>query len=394
VIIHDILDSILLIKILYAAASIQGVFLALMLWRTTVNQPANRLLGTLLLLLSFHLLLIGFDERAFFLQFPHLSRISWIIGALYGPLIFLFVQRITNTRLNAVYQLLLFLPFIILFFVLLPYYLQPAEVKRNYLDAFEVARADDFGWINQAVSILHVAFAVSNLAYYLWWERKQSEEFSSLESIRVKWLRQFLVFQLVITLFGVSVFFARIAGLTVLADFYRYHFIGVVMLFYWLSYRALTQPVLFGITGVQVSANPVEPEIESEKKSAREPSDDDYLTRVFQAVKEELVSKKLYLNNNLTLTELATLTGYPRNLVSQAINSQSAGNFFDFINQYRIDEFLQQSKNPAKKHLSQLGIALESGFSSKASFYAVFKKKTGMTPAEYLLQQEKSATTV
>ncbi len=104
-----------------------------------------------------------------------------------------------------------------------------------------------------------------------------------------------------------------------------------------------------------------------------------------------LRDQKLYLKNDLTLTQLSTAVDTPRHQVSQAINSCHTGNFFDLINDYRVDAFKQFASQPDKKHLSLLGIAQEAGFNSKASFYSVFKKKTGMTPAEYLESQPKAA---
>jgi hypothetical protein len=98
------LNPTLLIQIIYSAASIQGLFLSLLLFRTKINQPANRILAILLLILSGHLILVGFDNRDFFLAFPHLSRVSWIIGSLYWPLIFLFVQYITQTQPDKVWK--------------------------------------------------------------------------------------------------------------------------------------------------------------------------------------------------------------------------------------------------------------------------------------------------
>ncbi len=387
------MDTLLLIKILYGATSIQGVFLGLLLMRTRINQPANKLLAALLLLISFHLVLIGFDEREFFLRFPHLSRISWIIGVLYGPLTLLFVRHLLQLQLKPFWQGIAFLPFIVLFIILLPYYLQSVDEKRAYLDAFTVAQQDDFGWINQSVSLLHIVFALINLGLYLRWEQQRTEEYSSLENIQVRWLRQFLYFQLAVIVFGVAVFFARIFGITILGDWYRYHFIGVVFLFYWLSYKALTQPVLFGI--IQKQKEMSSPDSEPpEKTPAKEASVNESLGNVFAAVQAALQEEQLYLKNDLTLTELAARAGHPRNLVSQAINQQTEGNFFDLVNQYRIDEFLKKCRDPENRHLSQLGIALESGFNSKASFYAIFKKKTGLTPSEYLARHQKQQAEV
>ena len=379
------MDKILLIKILYAAASIQGIFLAFLLVRTAVNQPANRILAVLLFIISFHLVLVGFDERDFFMAFPHLSKISWIIGTLYGPLVFLFVTRLTRHPVAWYWIAAILVPFLIVLLNLFPYYIQSAEEKRAYLDAFESARQDDFGWINQFVSIVQVVFVFGNLAFYLHLEQKQLQEYSSIEAIRIQWLRQFLLFLVLITLFGVLIFFGRIWGIQLLSGFYRFHFIGVVFLFYWLSYKALTHPVLFGLVGTASLSTGPEPKVEKPEQ------DSEKLATVFRAVRSALENEKLYLKSDLTLTELASKTGYGRNQVSQSINTLFNGNFFDFVNDFRVEEFKNQAMNPDKKHLTQLGIALESGFNSKASFYSIFKKKTGMTPAEFIGQQSKSA---
>lgn len=377
-----------LIQIIYSAASIQGLFLSFLLLRTRINQPANRILAILLIILSFHLILVGFDNRDFFLAFPHLSRVSWIIGSLYWPLIFLFVQHITQTQPNKIWKSFwLFIPFFVLFVIMLPYYTLSAEEKRALLSNFEEASRDDFGWINQVVSLLHILFQTFILIYYLRFEKKLYEEFSEVESLRIQWLKQFLILTLAATMLAVFSFFARTWQVPVLSQLYSFHFIGIVLLFYWLSYKALTQPVLFGIVKEQIQPTAIAPE-EKYKKSSLET---EQLASMFEKVKQVLHHQQLYLKNDLTLTQLSAAVGIPRHQLSQAINSCYTGNFFDLINDYRVEAFKQFASQPDKKHLSLLGIAQEAGFNSKASFYSVFKKKTGMTPAEYLENQSKAA---
>lgn len=377
-----------MIQIIYSAASIQGLFLAFLLVRTKVNQPANRILAILLVILSFHLILVGFDNRDFFLAFPHLSRVSWIIGSLYWPLIFLFVQYITQTQPDKIWKSFwLFIPFLVLLVIMLPYYTLSADEKRGLLTNFEEASRDDFGWINQVVSLLHILFQTFILIYYLRFEKKLYQEFSEVESLRIQWLKQFLILTLTATLLAVFSFFARTWQIPVLSQLYSFHFIGIVLLFYWLSYKALTHPVLFGIVKEQIQPTTLTPE-EKYKKSSLET---EQLASMFEKVKQVLHHQQLYLKNDLTLTQLSTAVGIPRHQLSQAINSCYTGNFFDLINDYRVEAFKQLASQPGKKHLSLLGIAQEAGFNSKASFYSVFKKKTGMTPAEYLENQSKAA---
>ena len=363
------MKGILLVKIIYGAASIQGVFLSILLLRTRLNQPANRILGILLMLVSFHLVLVGFDERDFFLTFPHLSRVSWIIGALYWPLIFFFLQHITQTQPDRIWKSFwTFIPFFILLVIMLPYYTTSAAEKRALLNNFEEASRDDFGWINQVVSILHILFQTYFLIYYLRFEKKLYEEFSEVESLRIQWLKQFLILSLAATVLAVFSFFTRIWHVPVLSQLYSFHFIGIVLLFYWLSYKALTQPVLFGIVkeaAVHQHSDSGQ-KTEKYKKSSLEA---EQLSSIFEKVKHVLRNQKLYLKNDLTLTQLSAAVGIPRHQLSQAINSCYNGNFFDLINDYRVDAFKQFASQSDKKHLSLLGIAQEAGFNSKASFY-------------------------
>ena len=61
-------------------------------------------------------------------------------------------------------------------------------------------------------------------------------------------------------------------------------------------------------------------------------------------------------------------------------------NFYDFINSYRVKEVQNRLEGGDSEVYSLLAIALESGFNSKSSFNAVFKKHTGMTPSQYKRQ--------
>ena len=63
-------------------------------------------------------------------------------------------------------------------------------------------------------------------------------------------------------------------------------------------------------------------------------------------------------------------------------------NFYEFINQYRIDEVKRLMDDPANKHLKLISLAYDAGFNSKASFNRIFKQMTEMTPSQYYSLQE------
>ncbi|MGC9332473.1 MAG: helix-turn-helix domain-containing protein, partial [Bacteroidales bacterium] len=73
------------------------------------------------------------------------------------------------------------------------------------------------------------------------------------------------------------------------------------------------------------------------------------------------------------------------NQLSQIINQQAGVNFYDFVNKYRIEEFLHIAKK--NKNFSLLAMALDAGFNSKSSFNYIFKKQKGLSPSQYLAKK-------
>ncbi len=111
-----------------------------------------------------------------------------------------------------------------------------------------------------------------------------------------------------------------------------------------------------------------------------------------QELSEELKNKllrlieeeKLYLNNDLTLDNLANRLSIPRHYVSQIINEQFEMGFYDFINRFRIEEAKTLLKNQEDCQLKVIEIVYQTGFNNKVSFYKAFKKSTGHTPKRYV----------
>ena len=92
---------------------------------------------------------------------------------------------------------------------------------------------------------------------------------------------------------------------------------------------------------------------------------------------------KPYLNQSLSLLDLANQLALPHRELSQVINESFNQNFYDFINSYRIDDFERILDNGSNSKKTILEIAYEVGFNSKSAFNRAFKKQTGITPKEY-----------
>lgn len=98
--------------------------------------------------------------------------------------------------------------------------------------------------------------------------------------------------------------------------------------------------------------------------------------------------KEPYLNSDLTLEDLSKITSIPVRSLSLIINRHHAKNFFEYINEYRINRAAELLIDKREKR-SVFEIMEASGFKSKSAFNRFFKKNKGMTPTQYKFHHEK-----
>jgi len=102
--------------------------------------------------------------------------------------------------------------------------------------------------------------------------------------------------------------------------------------------------------------------------------------RIAAKVNALMKQDKLYLDANLSLQKLANYLAISPNYISQTLNETLSINFFDFVNQWRIED--AKPKIIANQD-TILDIALAVGFNARSSFYKAFKQNTGKTPSEF-----------
>lgn len=93
---------------------------------------------------------------------------------------------------------------------------------------------------------------------------------------------------------------------------------------------------------------------------------------------------KPYLNPDLKLQDVASAIGCNSVELSQLLNVYLKTNFADFVNQYRIDEFIIRVQDKSAVKYTLASLSEQCGFSSRTSFFRSFKKIKGTTPAEYV----------
>lgn len=100
-------------------------------------------------------------------------------------------------------------------------------------------------------------------------------------------------------------------------------------------------------------------------------------------------TEKVYCDADLSLQSLAEKMAISPHQLSQLLNEKMDRNFFDFINEYRIEEAkkILQSSRGAQRKISAVAIAV--GFNTMAAFYKAFKKHTGTTPTHYKKESQR-----
>jgi AraC-like DNA-binding protein len=98
---------------------------------------------------------------------------------------------------------------------------------------------------------------------------------------------------------------------------------------------------------------------------------------------------KLFLDNELNLATVAGKLGISIHETSFLINETTKDNFYNFINNYRVEEAKKLLASAKMEELNILGIAFASGFNSKTTFNTTFKKLVGISPSQYSREQKK-----
>lgn len=126
------------------------------------------------------------------------------------------------------------------------------------------------------------------------------------------------------------------------------------------------------------------PEHQPDNKSRDPKIDPAELEKLMTQVQGFITEEQPYLDAQLSLSSLARETGLHPSKLSLIINEQTGKNFNEFINGFRLEHFKKIARHPGYRHMTILGLALESGFNSKSVFNTFFKKTEGKTPAGWM----------
>lgn len=128
--------------------------------------------------------------------------------------------------------------------------------------------------------------------------------------------------------------------------------------------------------------------VECMQKYATYKMDEDKLENIRLRIVELMECKKSYLRMDYSLNEMSKELHVLPNLLSMVINSRLHCTFPEYINSLRVKNAIELLEKAGKNNLTIEGIAYDSGFNNRTSFYAAFKKETGKLPKDYLKRSQ------
>jgi AraC-like DNA-binding protein len=317
---------------------------------------------------------IKHNEYYFLMNFTHILSIGEPFAFLYGPFAFLYITKsINNAPSRPLREIMHFIPFtLFVVYLCFNFYFFDAYEKQRRVLSMSVVSA-------QGVIALTIVLQAQILTYFIIlshrlisYKKKLKNQFSSINKMDFSWLVQFLVVLLFLWMIDILRFIGGIVDNAAKTAAESVLYIAAAFFCYFILFSALKQPRVF------LPANQ-----DAERAQKRNLSD---LT--LKAYRERLLETmdkdKPHLKPELSLSQLSETTGIPGRSLSEVIRSGGMDNFYDFINDYRVREFIDLVRRPAPQGRTVLDLMLEAGFNSKSAFNKAFKKKTGKNPGSYL----------
>ncbi|WP_432708594.1 helix-turn-helix domain-containing protein [Pedobacter sp.] len=369
--------------ILFSGA-VQGLFMILLLRSKTRNQQADYWLMAWLLLVSMQLLFY-FDN----LYPDPLSKgifgiIAFSIPLLSAPVLFQYVCSISfNTRLNAKRIVVYLVPWLVYIILTIGMKMRyPSDIVTNAGYPHFGAQIPDMViyLFTIPMAVIPGIYAVMGYVVLLRYQKSLPECYSYTEKINLNWLK-WLVLSILLLFILLFIFirFGRQIHLVSSENLFMYVGTSLSLYVFLIGYLGLQQSTLMQPSTTEMTVDNITKDLPYKKSGL----DDSSVGQLYQLLLDHMEQHKPFLNDDLSLSMLASQISLNPNQLSQVINQKSGNNFFVFVNTYRVEEVKKRLLDSAFSHLSILGIAYDCGFRSKSAFNRIFKAQVGLSPLEY-----------
>ena len=364
------------IIILLSIGAIQGIVYAFILFKSVkYNKLANRLLATILFLLSYRLIIqimrlfgIGYYDSWYYIMID----LSWIHGAL------LYFYTKAQTQLSLKFKRkdwIHFLPVLLqiifsVFVRLQNLYWDGTRESLSWLGYYGYVV-----WMNNPTIYIVASLLIIIYAYKSQKLLNSVDEKFEIENKKLLWIkriiRSYLVyfsFALIILLIDLLVYKSGNSGsYFYFTRFYYYpFFIGISVLTYWI--------------GLEGFSRRNDPEL-----SIKTPISSEELERlkmISEKLQVAMEEGKLFKDQELSVSSLAKQLDIKPYLISRSLSEINNKRFNDYVNGYRVKEVQELLEDSNNSKYTLLSLAMDAGFNSKSSFNRAIKKQLGISPSE------------
>ncbi len=367
----------------FSFSVLQALFLCLIfLVDTRGRRSANLMLAGLMLLIAYlhggWLLRIGrWADLA--PGFMAVANAGWL---LVGPLIYGYITATTTKTKWLWADLLHIVPFLLHLAMQLHALWGPESFGEARYVTFLYQAV--YGRTTVLELLLHLVlmgqllgYVVASLRRLLACQRLNETLFAGEKAFdRLIWTRRLLI------IFTVYVCYETLLGTAMLLGG------SLTMAYVYFSVLMLTAfPVMLAYHAIR-HADAVFPvlDVSEEEKYQHSALSPAYLQEQAERLHILMTNEAPYRRGDLKLMDLAQMLEIPMHHLTQVLNQHVGQTFNVYVNAYRIQEAKIRLIDPEQAHLSILGIALDVGFNSKATFNRLFKKHTRLTPSQYIEQ--------
>jgi len=349
-----------------------GYFFSLLMWvillvRGYLEQRlSDKLLGWIMFILALELQDYTFGFAGINILWDELNGFPRGVSLLFGPLVYFYFRSQVNRSFNIkIKQLLHFLPYALYFLFNLVIFIQG---KKTVL-SFQGSELDMLLSYLYSIALIvsYVYYFVICLRIYRKYRIWSINQFST-DLINFTWFRNFIYAMIFWLLFRQVM---HILDAVFVLDFYQE---------WWWNLALVAVALYIGLVGY-AQKQPARIAFEKNKDNQDQIGvEKNAIVRKLEAIMSQ---DRLYLQPELSLSELAQMVQVKPAELSATINQVYRQNFNDYINTLRVEAFIQKYHEDTHRLFTLLSLALDSGFNSKATFNRAFKKIKGITPKEY-----------
>lgn len=333
-----------------------------------LRKKSNGYLGFFFSILGFAIFMRFLESSDLILHVPHLMEVDFPLCFFMPPLYYFFQRKYLGGQQPIRKEIILhgILPFVS-FIILLPVFLKDTPEKIEYILQ---ETTDSFGIRYFVLNSLFFIQSVSYLIVTVVQVRKNT----TAPKAKI----QFVLF-LSIVFLSIQFLALLFAVLVEESKKFQYHPIISITILLFIVLWIIQKGDILRLHNDKIT--------ESESKKYQNSTlTESELSTIAQSIELLMIDQQLFLKKQLSISDIGKELDLLPKTVSEVINRVFNKTFSEYINLYRVD----YSKKMLRENVGVLtieGIGLESGFSSRATFYSNFKKITGMTPQEYISQE-------